>query len=85
MRSVRFAAAAVARRKSVRSALRVRPASGGAELRDPLAIGIDQGDVDAVLRGAAHQPDRQHRGLGEAAGGKSSAICSDIDALSCVL
>ncbi len=41
--------------------LGVRPAGGRAELRDPLAVGVDQGDIDAVLRGAAHQPDRQHR------------------------
>jgi hypothetical protein len=31
------------------------------EPADGLAVGLDQGHVDAVLRRAAHQPDRQNR------------------------
>ena len=41
--------------------LGIGPARGGAELRDTLAVGIDQGDVNAVLRRPAHQPNRQYR------------------------
>jgi hypothetical protein len=41
--------------------LGIGPARSSAELRDTLAVGIDQGNVDAVLRGPAHQPNRQHR------------------------
>ena len=40
----------------------IRPVAGGAERLDPPAVGFDQGDVDPVERGAAHQTDcRQHR------------------------
>src|SRR5437879_2523661 len=39
----------------------VRPVSGGPEGPDPPAVGFDQGDVDPVERGAAHQTYcRQH-------------------------
>jgi hypothetical protein len=39
----------------------VGPVSGRPERLHPLAVGFDQGDVDPVERGAAHQTDcRQH-------------------------
>ena len=41
--------------------LGIGAAGGGAEMRDLLAIGIDQRNIDAVLRGATHQSDRQNR------------------------
>jgi hypothetical protein len=40
------------------------PAGGGAELGDVFAVGVDQRDVDAILRRPAHQADRQYRGAG---------------------
>jgi hypothetical protein len=40
--------------------VRVCAAERGPERRDRLAVGLDQRDVDAVERGAAHQPDRLH-------------------------
>ena len=38
--------------------LRIRPVAGRAQTIEPLAVGVDERDVDAVERGAAHQPDR---------------------------
>ena len=39
----------------------VGPVAGRPERLDPPAVGLDQGDVDPVERGAAHQTDcRQH-------------------------
>ena len=37
--------------------------SAGAEIVDRRAVGVDQGGVDAVARGAAHHADRPHRAL----------------------
>ena len=34
--------------------------AGGAKRLDPLAVGFDQGDIDPVERGAAHQTDCRH-------------------------
>src|SRR5712675_1732749 len=45
------------------SSFGVGPVAGWAEGLDPLAVGLDQCDVDPIERGAAHQPDRrQHHG-----------------------
>ena len=38
----------------------VGPVAGRPERLDPLAVGFDQGDVDPVERGAAHQTDCRH-------------------------
>jgi hypothetical protein len=50
--------------------LSIGPAGGGAELRDPPAVGVDQGDIDVVLRRAAHQADRQNRSHSRSFGGR---------------
>jgi hypothetical protein len=39
----------------------VRTIGGAAETGNDVAIGFDQGDIHAVLRGSAHQPHREYR------------------------
>ena len=43
-----------------------RNAARSARTAAPLAVGLDQGDIDAVHRGAAHQPDRRIPAVPEA-------------------
>ncbi len=40
---------------------RIGAVYGRAEPGNDFAIGLDHGDVDAVLRGSAHQPNRENR------------------------
>ena len=54
-------ASASAWRSSARSSSAIGPVDGRAEAQDALAVGLDQRGVDAVERGAAHQPDGTNR------------------------
>ena len=56
------AASASAPRRSLALGVGVGAVPGRPERHDPLAVGLDQRDVDAVERRAAHQPDRPASG-----------------------
>jgi hypothetical protein len=59
VRSVAFSAAAVALRRAL--VFRIAPVSRPPEAGDDVAVGLDQGDVDDILRRPAHQADSQNR------------------------